>query len=75
MRARSLITKSGFDPDRKKLVAGGVDPGAGLSAAGYNNQLFLKRESSRREQSSLPAFSVSAFPWAFCGQSGQTRSA
>ena len=40
----SLITKTGFGSDRKKLVAGGAcpelveraDPGAGLSAAGYN---------------------------------------
>jgi hypothetical protein len=37
---RSIITKTSFGPDRKELVAGGADPGAGLSAAGYKASAF-----------------------------------
>jgi hypothetical protein len=42
----------GFAGDGKKLVAGGADPGAGLSAAGY----------SASDVSRFRGFSISRFP-------------
>jgi len=49
----------GFAGDGKKLVAGGADPGAGLSAAGYIRPASARPATA---QATFPGSEVSRFP-------------